>query len=157
MSVGFYPDTPPNTGIVRAMPPAPTMIAKGAATFKSSLLLGIFNSVTVNPSVANTLYPVLSITGAGMIPFFCTQSGYIPSPVHRVKITIDGNVVYDASSTSVGDTGYGLLAIGNYQYISASSVGAILTPTYFNKELRIEVASATVPETLYCKYVYEVY
>jgi hypothetical protein len=88
---------------------------------------------------ADVLSNVLSVTGAGMIPMFFLLSVDATVRKHRLKITVDGTVVYDFTTANVNAANRGLIAIG-YQTVTNTSI--MSDPVYFNNSLLIEYASS---------------
>jgi hypothetical protein len=60
---------------------------------------------------ANVLKTVISETGRGRIDYLAIGNGLGSTKTIRLKITIDGNVVFDATSASNTGNIYGLIAV----------------------------------------------
>lgn len=89
---------------------------------------------------ADTLQTVLSVTGKGALSFFGIQTTNTTSRILRVKITLDGVVVYDSTNTAGVTTGRWAVAHGS----SGVANGYPLvegTPLIYNASLLCEVAS----------------
>lgn len=93
---------------------------------------------------ANTLATALSVTGRGNVPFLAVFAGNTASRTIRCRVTVDGVVVFDATSNSITTTGRGLLIAGAY---AASDPGGnnhwdAGFPITFNASLLVEIASS---------------
>lgn len=87
---------------------------------------------------ANALVTALSHTGSGVISYFACYGTDATSRTHRVKITIDGTVVFDATSAAVASANTGVVAIG------IGSAGGFYAgdPIPYNTSLLVEYASS---------------
>ena len=92
--------------------------------------------------VANTLKTVLSITGAGEINFAGVVSNDTTSRTHRMKVTIDGYVVFDATSAACIASSKGVVAIGLVSPITSGIPVQVLDKVVFNSSFLIEYASS---------------
>ena len=88
--------------------------------------------------VANTLVTALSHTGSGVIGYFAAYSADATSRTHRVKITIDGTVVFDATSAAVTAVNTGVVAIG----FGVASSSFTVDPIPYSTSLLVEYASS---------------
>ena len=98
---------------------------------------------------ANTLATVISHTGSGVISYLSCASGDATSRTHRAKITIDGTVVFDATSNAVVTVNNGIVPIG----IGTSSGFFAGDPIPYNTSLLVEYASS-LSETGLTKFAY---
>lgn len=76
------------------------------------------NYVLSGACTANTLKTILSITGAGTISFLALAHVDATSRSSRVKITVDGVVVFDATSGASANNSMAVELIGAAQAIS---------------------------------------
>lgn len=99
--------------------------------------------------VANTLKTILSLTGRGMIDWLAVaeSSG---AYTDRIKITVDGNVIYDSTKAMPG-TGYGYVVLGSAAALGSGDYFVTKRPVYFDATFLVEVAStsASSTQTLY--------
>ena len=106
---------------------------------------GQVTQVTTPAVTADVLTTILSLTGSGVIPLLALQSTNATVRSHRIKVTIDGNVVFDSTSAALNTTSvtadvYGVL-------IPVYNSGSLVSMTYspdnigFRKSLLIEYAS----------------
>lgn len=106
---------------------------------------------------ANTLATALSITGGGgYIEKLAIMAGDATSRTLRIKITLDGVVVYDKTSAAIAGNAYGILAIGGLTYVP-NGQWALNTPQprRFNTSCLVEIASSlteTDKATVYYAY-----
>lgn len=112
---------------------------------------GLIGTTAVAPTVtgaltANTLATVLSLSGKGVISFAGCASVDATSRTHRMKITLDSAVIYDATSAATVQVGDWLIPIGSITNHTTLSPGVIYEPLVFNTSLLIEYASS-VSET----------
>mgnify|MGYP003649767547 CR=1 FL=1 len=91
---------------------------------------------------ANTLSTVLSVSGGGQINLLGVYTTDATNRSIRVKITLDGAVVFDATSAAITSANTGVVPIGGAQYTSAASLTlAFLQPIQFSQSLLVEIAS----------------
>lgn len=96
---------------------------------------------TSSSVAANALQTMLSIAdGRGMLNFVAAYVTETSSRTVRVKITIDSVVVFDATSSAITTSGYGIVPVGHF------SAGAIPNVTFqpirFNKSCLVQIASS---------------
>ena len=90
---------------------------------------------------ANTLKTVLSITGGGgVLRRLGMQTVDATARTLRMKITLDGTVVFDATSASINSGSYGIAAIGGFSGVSGYSADADQVP--FAASCLVEIASS---------------
>lgn len=88
---------------------------------------------------ANTLKTLIDRTGAGKINFLTVTAQDTTSRTMRIKITIDGVVVYNVTSAANVTNGGGIIAIGAYGPTAAALVyGCVEYDTSF----KVEIASS---------------
>lgn len=110
------------------------------SSIKSAKVLSV-GSVT-----AGVLKPVLSIGGSGVINIAAVSAVDATTRTLRLKITLDGNVIFDATSSNSTATGSGIIGIGYLSSASTSVPGIVpvVAPQRieFDKSLKIECASS---------------
>jgi len=89
---------------------------------------------------AGTLQTIVSHTGRGRLNMLTVHSTNATSRTLRCKVTVDGTVVFDATSSAVTTSNYGLIVNGS---IDGSGQGAMqFQPIDYQESLLIEVASS---------------
>ena len=89
---------------------------------------------------ANTLATVLSVTGSGSVPYLACYVKDTTSRSVRMEVTVDGVVVFDATSDTAGTaSGTGILAAGAAGGSPTSVQG---DPIQFNFSLVVKIASS---------------
>lgn len=85
----------------------------------------------------NTLQTILSHTGRGRVNVLNVFAGNATARTIRLKLTVDGVVIFDATSNSISATATGMMVIGvlNSSFIE-------LQPIDYNESLLIECASS---------------
>ena len=104
---------------------------------------GYLKTPVTGSLTANTLATVLNLSGRGVISFLGCSNVAAAARSHRFKVTLDGVVVFDATSVSVNaDTVY-FPAIGQIAPINLAggNFAYIQEPIYFDKSLLVEYAS----------------
>ena len=109
-----------------------TSLSSGATT----------GSLTVNAGGAysgtpGTLQTIISHTGRGRVNVLNAYATNATARTIRVKITVDGTVVFDATSASVSASGAGMKIIG-----SLDSSAVVYQPIDYQESLLIEAASS---------------
>lgn len=112
----------------------------------SPLTSGSINARSVQPGAvtAATLATILSLSGKGVISFLACGSVDTTSRTHRIKITLDGTVIFDATSAAVTNIhNYGAV-IGSIVTLSTTQrhVSVVPEPIMFNTSLLVEYASS---------------
>lgn len=98
-------------------------------------------TVASGPTTAGVLKTILSLSGSGVISLLAVESVDATSRTHRLKVTLDGVVIFDATSAAVASVSQVLSAIGGISYIIASlPVAVSLEPLAFSTSLLIEYA-----------------
>ena len=148
--------------------PRPAGVLNGTAVLRSILTDATTNgplatdalnakSVLTGALTANTLATVLSLSGKGAIDFLACQSWDATSRTHRMKVTLDGVVIFDATSGAVASYAKYLPVIGSLVNLSASaqSMSVVPQPLMFNTSLLVEYASSiTETAKTYLSYNY---
>ena len=101
---------------------------------------------------AGTLKTLLSITGAGEINYLALLKTDATNRTIRLKVTIDGVEVFDATSGADATAYLGLVAIGSLISSAYPQLGGVV----FNVSLLVEVASSlTETDKLTLATIYE--
>ena len=93
---------------------------------------------------SNTLKTILSVTGKGAISKLFLAAMDTTSRTHRIKITIDGTVIYDSTSAA-NSTQDVAPVIGNVSYTAYSSNHVLDMgefPLFFDYSLLVEYATS---------------
>lgn len=132
--------------------PRPTGLLNGASAFKlmnsatAGLMSGgwvIAKTVTSGATTAGVLKTILSLSGTGVISFMAMMSADATSRTHRLKVTLDGVVIFDATTAVTTTTTYVFSAIGTIVNTAASTHSAPnFEPLSFNTSLLIEYADS---------------
>lgn len=108
----------------------------------SSIIRGY--KVLSGACTANTLKTILSVTGRGAISKLFLASMDTTSRTHRIKITIDGTVVYDSTSAANSTQDVAPI-IGNACY-SSYTANIVMDmdefPLFFDSSLLVEYATS---------------
>lgn len=105
-------------------------------------LEGLLKIVLTPALTAGTLATVLNVTTGGTLSFLAVQGINATSRTHRLKITMDGVVVFDSTSIAISDHAYVLPAVGWLQGANGARGNPIFEPIHFNKSLLVEYASS---------------
>jgi hypothetical protein len=89
---------------------------------------------------ANTLRTVLSVSGSGEVPYLAGYAINTTSRTVRVRVLVDGSVVFDATSSAVTTAGSGLLVTGIRA--DATAFGGTTVPIYFRNSFEVQLASS---------------
>ena len=100
---------------------------------------------------ASTLKTVLSISGRGAIGFLAFRQEDSTARTMRIRITLDGTVIFDSSAASAAAANQGQTVIGE---ISGSNI--LETLMTFDAQLLIE-ASSSATETDKMRFAYAYY
>lgn len=132
--------------------PRPTGLLNGASAFKimNSATPDLFSAgwliaktVTSGSTTAGVLKTVLSLSGTGVISFLAMGSADSTSRTHRLKVTLDGVVIFDATTAATANTTFVFSAIGCVVNTAASTHSAPnFEPLSFNTSLLIEYADS---------------
>lgn len=131
----------------------PVGLINGTSSAAITTGTGALNSATGVPGsqaalttsgtvVANTLTTVLSLSGRGVVSFFALGNLDTTGRTHRAKITLDGVVIYDATSASVTALSSWVVPIGSVVPSATLSSAVIPDTLQFNSSLLIEYASS---------------
>lgn len=93
---------------------------------------------------ANTLATALSVTGQGEVPWLAMHTEDATARTLRMKVTVDGTAVFDATTSSISASGYGQVAVG--AQTAANLCYQSTSPLRFKTSLLVEIASS-VSET----------
>lgn len=123
-------------------------VVSGGASWQES-----YTNVKLYPvgaCTANTLKTILSVSGPGAISFVALKNADNGARTERVRVTLDGSVLLDATAGSPSQSGYAADLIGSLILAHDGSYllprGAVETPMLFEQSGLIEYASS-VTET----------
>ncbi len=105
---------------------------------------------------ANTLVTALSLSGQGCISLLGCSGVDSTSRTHRLKVTLDGVVIYDATSGAFLTGGVALMALGGFIPSASTFAAPIYEPLVFNTSLLVEYASSvteTAKSIVFYRYV----
>ena len=103
---------------------------------------------------ANTLATVLSVTGRGRVNWLCAFAADSTSRTIRLKVTVDGVSIFDATSSAITSPNLGIIAIGS----GNDSAGYMMQPIDFNSSLLVQIASSlTETDKVTARVNYEVW
>lgn len=89
---------------------------------------------------AGTLSTLLNVpSGAGRMPLCALSTNDSTARTARLRITVDGVVVFDATSASMSGTGVGIFAAG---YNPGSNTISPSDPIVYTRSLKVEAASS---------------
>lgn len=93
---------------------------------------------------ANTLATVLNLSGRGVISFLACSPVNTSARSHRLKVTLDGVVIFDATSVSVNTDAVYFPVIGQLVPINGAggNFNYLQEPIFFDKSLLVEYASS---------------
>jgi hypothetical protein len=89
---------------------------------------------------AATLATALTVTGGGEIPALSVYTKDTTSRTVQIRVTVDGVVVFDATSSAVTVVNNGLIVVG-FQNGSAGLTPSA-APIRFNTSLTVQIASS---------------
>lgn len=95
-------------------------------------------SITSGSLTANTLATQLTISGAGEVSSLICCTADATARTVRMQVVADGTTVFDATSNSVSNAGYGICAAGT----GAANGSNNGTPIRFNSSLVVKVCSS---------------
>ena len=111
---------------------------------------------TTGALTAATLVTALSLSGQGAISLLGCAGVDTTSRTHRLKITLDGVVVYDATSDAFTTAGSCLMAIGGFTPNASTFASPLYESLVFNTSLLVEYASSlteTAKSIVFYRYV----
>lgn len=88
---------------------------------------------------AATLATALAVTGAGEVPALSIFTKNSTSRTLRLRVTVDGTVVFDSTSNAITSSGYGMVAVGTAE---TAGMRPAPSPIKFNASLLVEIASS---------------
>jgi len=94
---------------------------------------------------AGTLTTILSVTGRGTINFCAPACADATARTIRLKITVDGVSIFDATSSSISTANHGIVGIGAFNYTTAPFI--VFQPINFYTSLLVQIASSVSSET----------
>lgn len=87
---------------------------------------------------AGVLKTAIQVNGAGRLNLFANYAVDATSRTVRVRVTVEGVIVYDRTSAAITVVGTGLMAVG----APISAGGVVFQPIDFYTSLLIEIASS---------------
>lgn len=111
---------------------------------------------TTGTLTANTLANALTVPGPGVVSLIGCAGVDVTSRTHRLKVTIDGVVIYDATSGAFTTAGSALMAVGGFTPNASTFASPIYEPLIFNTSLIIDYASSlgeTAKSIVFWRYV----
>lgn len=111
---------------------------------------------TTGALTAATLTTALSLSGQGCISLLGCFGVDVTSRTHRLKVTLDGVVIYDATSGSFISPSVALVAIGGFIPSATINATPVYEPLVFNTSLLVEYASSlteTAKSIVFYRYV----
>lgn len=132
--------------------PRPTAALNGTSAFRQVSAISnrpLFNYSTTVKTVlsgattADVLKTILSLSGSGVVSFLAVESVDATSRTHRLKVTLDGVVIFDATTGAIASTSAMLVAIGALSQVAASAPSIVtFEPMAFVSSLVIEYADS---------------
>ena len=130
--------------------PKPTGTIDGTSAFRSCV--GVGNGpldiapaklVASGACTAATLKTILSLSGKGVLSLLGVESADVTSRTHRIKVTLDGVVVFDGTTAATTSAATAFMVVGSVNYLVAG-LGSVVTyePLAFNSSLLIEYAGS---------------
>lgn len=132
--------------------PRPTAELNGTSAFR------LVNAITARPlfnysttvktvisgyTTAGVLKTILSLSGSGVVSFLAAESADATSRTHRLKVTLDGVVIFDATTGAIASTSSMCVAIGALAQVAASTPSIVtFEPMSFTSSLVIEYADS---------------
>lgn len=158
--MGSFDYKQPNAGC-----PRPTGTLDGTSAFRTTqnattnMLASAYTPikrVQSGSTTAGVLKTILSAAGSGVLSFLAVESNDTTSRTHRIKVTLDGVVIFDATTgaeISISRTHIVIGSIANATVNAASEI--TFEPLSFNSSLLIEYAdSLTESNGAYIGYRY---
>jgi len=119
--------------------------AGGVATTTNQHSVPNCKSYASSSVAANALQTMLSISaGRGALNFVSAYVGNTTSRTVRIKVTIDGTVIFDAATSATTVTNDGMVAIGSY---GTNSLLATFQPVEFKSSCLVEIASSVLNDS----------
>jgi hypothetical protein len=134
-------------------PPVSIQLANSAAVACATLAL-------TGVCAAGVLKTALSITGKGCVNWLALFAADATARTLRIKITSDGVVIRDFTSTSLTTSLSGTVAVGASASVNIGGLvnSVVFQPVYFGKSMLIEIASSlSETDKSYAAYNYEVH
>lgn len=96
---------------------------------------------------ANALQDMLSITGRGVLNFVAAHTNDTTSRTVRLKITVDGTSVFDATSSAITTSGNGVVGIGCVVGAATTPCVVVFQPVRFYASCLVQIASSVLNDT----------
>lgn len=128
---------------------APITITACASANALIYFTPLIKTVLSGACTAGVLKTVLSLSGSGVVSFLAASSADTTSRTHSLKVTLDGVVIFDATSTNVVATTSVVSAIGAVSQPVASYAATVtFEPLAFTSSLLVEYASSLTETNL---------
>lgn len=98
-------------------------------------------SILSGALTANVLKSVFSLSGSGQVDTAYVVSNDTTGRLIRLQITIDGTIVFDATSSAVSATNSGIMGIGHISYYAVTQFIVEPSPVFFRNSFEVKVAS----------------
>lgn len=108
-----------------------------AVTGNTSVLASSAGALT-----ANTLKSVLSLTGRGSLRFAGAFATDTTSRTIRLKVTIDGASIFDATTNAITATNTGIIGVGTVATSALGYISVMMQPITFQSSCLVQVASS---------------
>lgn len=135
---------PRPAGTLNGTASLPVLISDIPST--SPLASGAINARVVQPTISSggSLVTILSLTGKGVISFLACAPVDATSRTHRFKVTLDGVVIFDVTSTATSAIAMVCPVIGGIVSMSNtySTATVVPEPIFFNTSLLVEYTSS---------------
>lgn len=126
-----------------------TGLQNGSATTRAtvSVVAGATNAYTslTGALTANVLKTILEVNSPGVLNFLACWTADATSRTIRIKVTMDGLVVFDNTSSAIATSGSGVIVVGSGAY-NGTGADVCIQPLPYTQGLLIEMASS-VTET----------
>lgn len=129
-----------NGGIRPTSMPCANIVTSVTDTLTAAGLVPGAAYVSSGSLTANTLATVLSVSGKGALTYLGIQSRDATSRTHRVRITIDGTVVFDATSAAHAAANGVAYVHGHYNDTTRQKIEGV--PLLYDSSLIVEYASS---------------
>lgn len=116
--------------------PRVDLATKGSASYASSSV------------AAGALQTMLNISGRGALNFVAAYAVNGTPRTVRIKVTLDGVVVFDATSASVSGIGAGIVAVGVVGDPTIN-VAPVFQPVRFYSSAKVEIASSVASDSTF--------
>lgn len=117
--------------------------SSGGVQSSSSLAASAINNTKETlsgPLTANTLSgAIVNVSGRGRVNIVTAYTKDATARTVRLVVIVDGATIFDAPSSSISNSGYGLVAVGNMDNTNGSQ---FTQPIRFNSSFVVKLASS---------------